>query len=613
MMAIVVLGLYTLLMLCTGGYTYTILGVTIKLAGVHLPIILLVMLVNVRFPLRYSTFSRQFFSHPGAILFSVFLVVYLANGKTLGSGDTMPARYLPLSLIQEGNFDLNEFPFLYARGTPYYLQLVNGRYISDYPVVSALVALPFYLPSALGRVNPRSLLIAALEKLSAATIVALSAVVLYFALLHLTNQRMALLSTVVYALGTSSLSVSSQALWQHGPSQLALSVALYGLVRGRACPLWIACAGFSLSFAVIARPPDLLIAVPLGTYVLLYYPRQAWGFLLCGLPPVLLQLWYNTTYFDNPLRTQFPLLGSELWHSPFWEGFTGILLSPGRGLLVYSPIFLLSLLGIVLAWRRHAEPLLQYLSVGVVLTILLYSKWWMWWGGHSYGPRLLADLTPILALFLYPLEDFLHRSRALKGVLVILVIWSVSAHTIGVFWNDNLWNAYKEIDRFPERLWSWTDNQLVNPPLHIMKRAVIAARALPTSRTAPELLSASYRLNLTPSITTTPSTPIQFSLEAINEGQAVWLAWPERRRGIVKLEWRWLKGPGEALGLSGVERLLYDIFPRQAHQFWASIDPPQEPGSYLLEVGLIIERMGRFADHGIPPIQQLVKIDPSPR
>jgi hypothetical protein len=216
-------------------------------------------------------------------------------------------------------------------------------------------------------------------------------------------------------------------------------------------------------------------------------------------------------------------------------------------------------------------------------------------------------------LFLYPLENFLHRSRALRGLLVILVIWSVSAHVIGAFWDDYLWNFYRESDRFSQHLWSWTDNQLVNPPLRLFKRAVIATRTLPTSRTAPELVSASYRLTLSPPMITTPATPIQLSLEAVNEGQAVWLAWPKRGTGVVKLEWRWVKGTGEAQGKSGVERLLYDIFPQQVHRFRASIDPPQESGSYLLEVGLMIEQTGRFADLGSPPVQLSVSVEPSPR
>jgi hypothetical protein len=55
--AIFILALYILLILCTGGYTYTVLGITIKFEEVHVPIILLVLLVHLRVPLRYSTFA----------------------------------------------------------------------------------------------------------------------------------------------------------------------------------------------------------------------------------------------------------------------------------------------------------------------------------------------------------------------------------------------------------------------------------------------------------------------------------------------------------------------------------------------------------------------------
>jgi len=65
------------------------------------------------------------------LLFVGVVLVYVANGRTLGSGDTLPARYLPFSMLREGNADLDEFPFLYdeaARrtspmldGVPYFL------------------------------------------------------------------------------------------------------------------------------------------------------------------------------------------------------------------------------------------------------------------------------------------------------------------------------------------------------------------------------------------------------------------------------------------------------------------------------------------------------------
>ncbi len=274
------LALHVLLVLFTGGYTFKAYGITIAGHDITLPIILLLGLVILRLSVGHRSLSSAgFFSHDAAILFSAFLIIYLANGRTIWSGDTLPARYLPLSILREGNFDLDEFPFLFDRDKfpyPRYLRLVNGHYVSDYPVGAALLAIPFYLPSALGHVDPQSSLVEDLEKLSAAVIVALSAVVLYFALRRLTSRSGSLLVTALYALGTSSLSESSQALWQHGASQLALTAALYCLVRGRTEAGWVAFAGFPLAFAVISRPTDVLLALPLGIYVLVHHRRHVW-------------------------------------------------------------------------------------------------------------------------------------------------------------------------------------------------------------------------------------------------------------------------------------------------------------------------------------------------
>ena len=78
------------------------------------------------------------------------MIVYLVNGSTQHAGDTVPARYLPLSILREGNFDLNEFSFLYREGKLYYLALVHNRHVSEYPVGPALLALPVFLSVSLG-------------------------------------------------------------------------------------------------------------------------------------------------------------------------------------------------------------------------------------------------------------------------------------------------------------------------------------------------------------------------------------------------------------------------------------------------------------------------------
>jgi hypothetical protein len=405
-----------------------------------------------------------------AVIFSVLVGVYLANGRTIATGDSLPARYLPLAIIRSGTFHLDAFPSLFderapgARigGLPYYVVRANGHYVSWYPVGAALAALPIYLPAVVLGIGPESPGIAQLEKLSAAIIVALSAIALYLALLRLTSPRAAVAIAAVYGLGTSSLSVSSQALWQHGPSQLALAATLYCLARGRTEPGWVAVAGFPLSFAVLARPPDIVLAVPLLAYIAKYHRAQAWRFALAGLPCGLFHVWYNTVYFGRPLHTQLPLFEPSLWQTPLWEGLTGVLLSPGRGLLVYSPVFLFSAVSIACAWRRGGDPLLRALSVGVVLTVIMYGKWAKWWGGWTYGPRLLADLTPILAVCLVPLAATVMRVRAWQAAFLALALWSIGAHAVGAFWDDLSWNQRVDVEAHPDRLWRWSDNQLVN-------------------------------------------------------------------------------------------------------------------------------------------------------
>jgi len=39
-------------------------------------------------------------------LFLAVALVYLANGRPIGSGDTLPARFLPFSLLRAHTFDL---------------------------------------------------------------------------------------------------------------------------------------------------------------------------------------------------------------------------------------------------------------------------------------------------------------------------------------------------------------------------------------------------------------------------------------------------------------------------------------------------------------------------
>jgi hypothetical protein len=62
------------------------------------------------------------------------------------------------------------------------------------------------------------------------------------------------------------------------------------------------------------------------------------------------------------------------FHTPLWQGLTGILVSPSRGLFVYTPIMLFAAIGAGRVWRVESPPWLRFLVVGVALHMLLYAK-----------------------------------------------------------------------------------------------------------------------------------------------------------------------------------------------------------------------------------------------
>src|SRR5262245_9906837 len=414
------------------------------------------------------------------LLFAAVLLLYLANGRVLGGGDTLPTRYLPFSILRHHSFALDPFPFLYGEaarqsaildGIPYFLRHRMGRYVSAYPAAPAVLALPVYAGPVLAGV-PAETWAPTLEKLSAAVITALSVVLLFWALIGLVSRAWALGIALIYAFGTSSWSVSSQALWQHGPSQLFVALLLVCLVRGLDDERFLGPAAFAMSAATVMRSTDLFMVLPVAAYLVWTHPRLTPRLALWALPPVLALQLYNLVYFGSFVGG-FANTAAPAWaffvQVPLREGLSGLLVSPSRGLFVYSPVLLFSVAG--LSWIVLRGPaLFRSLAVGVIATLLVVGHWFLWWGGQSWGPRLLADTTPVLCFFLYPLTGLLDRRRAMKVAFLVLVGLSVAAHGLGAFVYDGRWESLMNVGRDDRALWSWR-----RAPLALYARDLAAA------------------------------------------------------------------------------------------------------------------------------------------
>ena len=611
--------IYLLSILVTGGYAVNLAGARFDANKLWPAIVAMLGFALLRMAFRNDSVEGAVRSRQGFVIFSIALIVFLANGRTISGGDSVPAKNLPLSILLHGNFYLDRLVTPGAKKIPYYLRESGGHYVSDYPVGAALMALPFYAPSIACGVSPNSRVFSELEKVSAATIVALSALLLYMAAARVTADWMAMLLTLIYAFGTSSLSVSSQALWQHGPAQLALAAAIYCLIRARDDPRWAGYAGLPLAFEVITRPADALIAAPLGLYVLVSYRREIWKFIAAAIAPLVFQLWYSAAYFGSPLRIQFftepasvggqAVAPSGLWTTSLSKGLALVMLSPGRGLFFYSPIFIFSLAGLALAWRRNGDVLLRYLGVGAILSIMLAAKWHKTSGGESFGPRLLADITPIMALALFPLADPIRNRRGLAIAFAAFGLWSIAANVSGAFISYRGWNQWA-LDDADQRLWLWGDNPVVDPFRSTLDSMRIALGHRPTSRNSPDLLNACLVLLNAPPHTVAPGARIHVSLGATNTGQAVWLGGHSAdERGMVSLGWEWTRD-GKVIGDSEVRRELHlNVFPGDSMELEAPAPAPDAPGLYVLEISLAAEIGETFRSIG-PRLTIPVTVEP---
>src|SRR5262249_38064441 len=144
------------------------------------------------------------------------------------------------------------------------------------------------------------------------------------------------------AFGTAAWSTASRALWQHGPSMLMLTLALYLIVRARERP-WIAqLAGLPLAFAYVIRPTNSLSILLLSAFVFLTYRRYFLRYVAGGLMVAVPFFLYNLAVYGAPLSPYY--LPDRIGSNPaFLEALAANLVSPARGLFFASPVLLFAL------------------------------------------------------------------------------------------------------------------------------------------------------------------------------------------------------------------------------------------------------------------------------
>lgn len=194
------------------------------------------------------------------------------------------------------------------------------------------------------------------------------------------------LAALTYGFGTIAMTYTRDF---YADPLLALLMALgLALAFAQNSPWKILCVS---ALAILAKPTGLVLGPILSLY-LYVKTRRWWPSVLPALGTalgMLLYFAYNFYRFGH-IRSFGAGWAFSIRFVP--EGLTGLLLSPGGGLLWFCPCVILALLALTKIKARQLEVWTVVALSGSFL--LLHSLWIAWSGGSSWGPRLLLPVLP---------------------------------------------------------------------------------------------------------------------------------------------------------------------------------------------------------------------------
>ena len=420
------------------------------------------------------------------IFFLLPFVVYTINFREISNGDPTPTAFVALSLLTDGDLYLDELhDYIAYKKMPYYISEQRGHVMSNYPVLPGVLAVPVFLPAALldlirpeyGDPSWRFF-----SKTAGSAFTSLSVLLLFLTLRRFTSTGGSALTALAYALGTASWPISSQSLWQHGPSCFLWMLLLYSLVRANesdseqsAYQKWVALAGLSAGLAVGCRMVSLVpLMFVLAAVCLRWRVRGLVYYVSSFLPPLALLLAYNLYFFGTwngglsnvlDLRWYLDRVEGGIWETPLLVGCAGNLISPSRGLLVFSPFLIFSVWGMARVWTKDASNLRVFRNLVWVplVFLLIFGKYTVWWGGNAhYGPRYQIEMLPVLMFFVGLGWPWFSRRRWLVVAFCVLLTYAVFVQWIGAFCYPSAWASDPvSISVDKSRLWDWSYNQIV--------------------------------------------------------------------------------------------------------------------------------------------------------
>jgi hypothetical protein len=188
--------------------------------------------------------------------------------------------------------------------------------------------------------------------------------------------------------------------------------------------------GIFAGMLVIVRPTNIILSLFLPLYNITSITRfkERMLLLLKKRHHIVLIILIAFLFFVPQIIYWKITTGKFLYFSYVGERFyfnqphvISVLFDFRNGWLIYSPLIVLSIVGIYFLYKSKSP---YFLPIVLIFPIMLYvfSSWWCWWYGGSFGFRPMVDLYPLLSFGVAALLKFIwQKSKTLKAVSISVI------------------------------------------------------------------------------------------------------------------------------------------------------------------------------------------------
>lgn len=392
----------------------------------------------------------------------VFLIAFTTR-RTEAFSDPTFTFLEAQTFIKQGTIQLDAYAQETVFGVPFrdyisrgHIQSHNSHYYDYFPAGTTFLSVPLVIVTSAFQLNAELRQHNALlhRVFSSFTCVIILLIVYHIARIYL-GKTSSLIIATISILGSGLISSLGTAVWSLNFSTIFIGLSVLLLAHfdtGRAPTVRPILLGVCLFLAYFSRASSAAFIIVVFLYLFIKDRRQFFKVgIVAGSLFGLFLLWSMNVY-GQLLPSYYSIGRFEAGAVPTWVAIYGHLFSPSRGVFVFSPFLILVLVGLARFWRVVSRQLLVWLCIGwFALHVFIASRAVVWWGGNSFGPRILTDSLIGLILLSVILWGnakcrlSLRWKRVVAGAYIVLGLLAIGINMQGLY-NRNVsrWHGYVE-------------------------------------------------------------------------------------------------------------------------------------------------------------------------